>query len=213
MPSRLEILIDLLHTAGDAALATQSAAMPGYPLATSVPFAIDEHHRPVMLISRLAEHTQNLTADARASLMVARSLGEGETARASLVGEIVPIEADARLVARYLRFHPEAERCLQLGDFRFHRLQPSRIRIVGGFGNAGWMEGARLIEAPHISLDEEAKLLTEARPRLPAAITLLGIDAYGADVIVRETRSRRTFDTGPVAHDAVLPTLLRELLA
>jgi putative heme iron utilization protein len=211
MPSRLEILIDLLHSAGDAALATQSVAMPGYPFATSVPFATDEHHRPVMVISRLAEHTQNLIADAKASLMLAQSLGEGETARVSLVGEILPIDADARLVARYLRFHPEAERFLQLGDFRFHRFEPKRIRIVGGFGNAGWLDGTRLSEAPHIGLEEEAKLLAEAQPRLPDGITLLGIDAYGVDIAVDGVRGRRTFATGPVAHDAVLPTLLSEL--
>lgn len=54
MASRLKILIDLLHAPGDIGLATLSAAVPGYPFATSVPFATDEHHRPLMLISRLA---------------------------------------------------------------------------------------------------------------------------------------------------------------
>jgi hypothetical protein len=125
----------------------------------------------------------------------------------------VPIDADTLLVPRYLRFHPEAQRFLQLGDFRFHRLEPSRIRIVGGFGNAGWLEGARIIEAPHISLEEEANLIADAQPRLPGRITLLGIDAYGADIIVGGIQSRRKFATAPVAGATMLPTLLRELQA
>ena len=110
MASRLKILIDLLHTPGDIGLATHSAAVPGYPFATSVPFATDEHHRPLMLISRLAEHTQNLIADSRASLLVARELGGGEIARVSLVGNVAQIELSPLMCARYLRFHPEAER-------------------------------------------------------------------------------------------------------
>ena len=213
MPSRLAILIDLLHTPGEAALATHSVAMPGYPFATSIAFATDEHHRPVLLISRLAEHTQNLAADARASLMVARSLGDGEIARVSLVGEVLPIDADSRLVSRYLRFHPAAERFLQLGDFRFHRFEPTRIRVVGGFAQAGWLDGHQLIAAPHLPLDEEARLLDAAQPTLPAEVALLGLDAYGADIRVGGTRSRRAFKAGPVVGDAVLTTLSRELQA
>jgi putative heme iron utilization protein len=138
MRSRLEILIDLLHGAGDAALATQSLSMPGFPFASAVPFATDERHRPLLLISRLAEHTQNLNADARASLLLSRPLGDGEMARVTLLGQVAPAEASQELVARYLRYHPEAERFLRLGDFAFHRLEPVRIRVIGGFAQAGW---------------------------------------------------------------------------
>ncbi|TRZ98425.1 MAG: pyridoxamine 5'-phosphate oxidase, partial [Rhodocyclaceae bacterium] len=136
MASRLQTLIDLLHSPGDIALATHAVAVPGYPYATSVAFAPDEHHRPVMLLSRLAEHTKNLIADPRASLVFARNLGEGEIARASIVGNVAEIESDPLLVARYLRFNPDAERFLQLGDFNFYRIEPVRIRVVGGFAQA-----------------------------------------------------------------------------
>jgi len=62
----------------------------------------------------------------------------------------------------YLRYHPEAERFLQLGDFRFFRLDPLRIRVVGGFAQAGWLEGKQLIDAPFISLEDEAHLIESA---------------------------------------------------
>ena len=211
MASRRDILLDLLHSASEAGLATHSAALPGYPFASSVAFATDEHHRPVLLISRLAEHTQNLAADPRASLVVARSLGEGEIARASLMGELAPMEADARLTARYLRFQPAAERFLQLGDFCFHRFEPRRIRIVGGFGQAGWLEAADLLKAPSLDLDEEARLMEAAAPRLPAETILLGLDPYGADILVDGTRRRHTVVAGPVLGDALLAALSREL--
>lgn len=211
MSSRLEILVDLLHTAEDAALATHSAALPGYPFASAVPFATDPHHRPILLLSRLAEHTQNLAADTKASLMVARRRAEGEIARVSLVGEVVPIDADSRLVDRYLRFHREAERFLQLGDFGFHRFEPKRIRVVGGFAQAGWLDGNQFIKAPHLELDEEIALLEEARAKLPADVQLLGLDPYGADLAIEGSRTRKTFRIGPVVGEAVLPALFREI--
>ena len=201
------MLIELLHTPAELALATHSAAMPGYPFASAVAFATDEHHRPLVLISRLAEHTRNLARDARASLAVARSLGDGEIARASLVGEMHAIDADARLVERYLRFHPAAERFLQFGDFQFYRFEPKRIRVVGGFAQAGWLDGARLVDTPGLTLAEEEQLLVAARAVLPEGVGLLGLDSYGADVIVGATRSRKTFKGGPLAGDAVLAAL------
>jgi putative heme iron utilization protein len=203
MLSRLEILIDLLHGAGEAALATQSLAMPGFPFASAVPFAPDERHRPLLLISRLAEHTQNLGADARASLLLARPLGEGGMARVTLIGTVVPVAADAGLTARYLRYHPEAERFLQLGDFAFHRLEAARIRVIGGFAQAGWLEGGRLLEAACLRQDDEASLRKELALLLPADAEWLGIDAYGADLRLAGVRRRLRFPDAPLDAAAI----------
>ncbi len=211
MASRLKTLIDLLHAPGDIALATHSTAVTGFPYATEVAFATDEHHRPLLLISHLAEHTRNLLADPRASLLVARSLGEGEIARASLIGNVAEIEPSALLVARYLRYHPEAERFLQLGDFRFFRIDPLRIRVVGGFAQAGWLDGKQLIDAPFISLDDEASLVESTESSLPDGVGLLGVDAYGVDYRTGDTRIRAVFKAGPVLVDAAQAALSRVL--
>lgn len=211
MASRLETLVDLLHAPGDVALATHSAVMPGYPFATSVAFATDEHHCPLFLLSRLAEHTQNLIADSRASLLVARALGAGEIARVSLIGSVVQVEASSLLTARYLRFHPEAGRFLQLGDFRFYRFDPVRVRVVGGFAQAGWLDGKQLLEAPHIALDDEARLIEAALPSLPAGHELLGVDAYGVDYLLAGVRRRSVFKAGPAVAGSAGAALMRVL--
>lgn len=78
MLSRLELLIDQLHSVQEAALATHSTTLEGFPFASAVPFVTDEHHRPVFLISGIAEHSRNLAANPRASLMIAKALGEGK---------------------------------------------------------------------------------------------------------------------------------------
>jgi hypothetical protein len=115
------------------------------------------------------------------------------------------------LVARYLRFHPEAERFLQLGDFLFFRLDPLRIRVVGGFAQAGWLEGRQLIEAPFISLEDEAHMIESANSSLPDGIALLGVDAYGVDYRSGGTRKRAVFKAGPVLADAAQASLHRVL--
>jgi putative heme iron utilization protein len=209
MASRLKTLIDLLHGPGELAFASHSVALPGFPFATVVPFATDEQHRPLLLISRLAEHTRNLAADPRASVSVARALGDGEIARASLLGNLVEIEAPPLLVARYLRFHPAAERFLELGDFRFHRFDPLRIRVVGGFAQAGWLDARQLLEAPHIALEDEARLIEASQELLPPGRTLLGIDAYGIDYRVDAQQKRIAFKSGPVLADVAESALRR----
>ena len=211
MPPHLETLIDLLHTSGEAALATHSQAMPGYPFATAVPFATDEHHRPIFLLSRLAEHTQNLLADNRSSFLVARLLGQGEMARHSLVGHVQPIGRPPLLVRRYLRFHCEAERFLQLADFSFYRFDPVRIRVVAGFAQAGWLEGNNLLEAPCFPLDVEERLLGDAAASLSTGLKLLGVDPFGVDYLAAGQRRRAPFVAGPALAEEAGKALSRAL--
>lgn len=197
MKSRLAILVDLLHRCPDAALATHSLSLPGYPFATAVPYATDELHRPVFLISRLAEHTQNLAADPRASLLVHVRLAEGEMARATLVGDVAPIAAEPLLVQRYLRYQPEAERFLQLGDFGFFRMAPAQVRVVGGFAQAGWLDGVRLGVSPQLTLSAERAALDVLAA--PPGVALLGIDSLGVDLRRGDERLRMAFAAGPLA--------------
>jgi heme iron utilization protein len=213
MLSRLELLIDLLHAVSEAALATQSTTLDGFPFASAVPFATDAHHRPVFLISGLAEHSRNLAANPRASLMISKTLGEGEMARVSLMGTIHPIDADPLMVKRYLRFHPHAERFLQLGDFRFHRFDPAKVLTVGGFAKANWLDGSRLIEAPVIAPADEVELLAEYAQDANSQCQLRGVDAFGADMLIDGKPTRIRFGAGPVTKEAWLPTLRRELTA
>ncbi|MCX7179667.1 MAG: pyridoxamine 5'-phosphate oxidase family protein [Proteobacteria bacterium] len=211
MASRLERIIELLHATNDAALATHSQAMPGYPYASALPFVADHHHRPTFLISRLAEHTQNLGVDNRASLMLKKPGETTNIARVTLAGHVVPIESDPLLVARYLRYQPEAAQWIALPDFHFFRLEPQRIRVIGGFAQASWLDGERLHEAPSVALESEAELLATLAPKLPEDLTILGIDAYGVDFTQRGNRQRAAFTSGPVLASALAAAIRRKL--
>ena len=190
--------LHLLHTAAVGTLATHAREPGGFPYPSVLPFAPDARHRPTILISRLAEHTHNLLADPRAGFL-AVDAPDGDVLggqRVTLLGTFEPAEPEPAFVRRYLRYHPEAERYLMLGDFSFWTMRIERLRYIGGFGTMGWLDGAELDTLSPLGADKENALLDEFGQRLRGAggAELLGIDRYGADLKHAGIRRRFTFD-------------------
>src|SRR6185436_8620624 len=130
-------------------LSTISVHRPGFPYGSVTPYALSAQGAPVLLLSRLAAHTKNLLADPRASLFIGdRSAAEDPQAgaRISLLGRVSPMppadEPDAR--QRYLAAWPRAADYLALGDFAFWRLEIEEARLIAGFGEIRWLDGAAL---------------------------------------------------------------------
>src|SRR5687767_12602467 len=107
----IETLIHHLHECNTATLGTHSQHCEGYPFVTVVPIALDEIHRPVILISQLAEHTKNLLADPRTSVLMYKASTHNVLAdkRVTLVGKMFPTNLDEALVTRYCRYHSDAQ--------------------------------------------------------------------------------------------------------
>lgn len=129
----------LLRTARSGALGTLDP-QSGAPFVTLTSVATDFDGTPIILISRLSTHTQNLLKDQRASLMLAQG-GKGDPlahprltlqVQAELAG---PLELP-RLRDRYLRRHPKAKLYADFPDFAFFRLMPSEVHLNGGFARA-----------------------------------------------------------------------------
>jgi heme iron utilization protein len=192
--------LHLLHQAPTGTLATHSREPRGFPYPTLLPFAPDARHRPVILVSRLAEHTRNLLDDPRAGFLVAHASDDDvlNAPRATLLGRFEPIDAAGQeeVARRYLRYHPDAGRYLALGDFTFWAMQVERLRYIGGFGAMGWMDGADLDALEPLAADDETTLIDffEAHPARRAGLELAGVDRYGADLVVDGARTRFVFD-------------------
>jgi putative heme iron utilization protein len=130
-------------------LSTISVHRAGFPYGSVTPYALSAQGAPVLLLSRLAAHTKNLITDPRASLFVGdRSAAEDPQAggRVSLLGRVIRLpaadEPDAR--ARYLAAWPRAADYLALGDFSFWRFEIEEARLIAGFGEIRWLDGAAL---------------------------------------------------------------------
>lgn len=130
-------------------LSTHSKAMPGFPFGSVVPYCLDGAGRPLILISRIAQHTHNLQKDPKCSLLVGEREAEDVQAvgrvtvlaQGRLLDEPVDIEAAAE---RYYRFFPESQGYHAAHDFDFWVLEPVRYRFIGGFGAIHWLDEVAL---------------------------------------------------------------------
>ncbi|MFD1558792.1 HugZ family protein [Paraburkholderia silviterrae] len=212
--------LHLLHQTSTGTLATHTREPQGFPYPTLLPFAPDARHRPVILVSRLAEHTRNLQDDPRAGFLVAQLGGEDvlNAPRMTLLGLFEPSEAgadaQAPLARRYLRYHPDAARYLALGDFTFWTMRVERLRYIAGFGAMGWLDGADLDTLDPLAADEEDALIRffEAHPARRDGLALLGVDRYGADLSIDGVRTRYVFEA-PQGDTQSLHAVLADCLA
>lgn len=192
--------LHLLHRKPTGALATHSREPLGFPYPTALPFAVDARHRPIVLVSRLAEHSRNLEVDRRAGFLVVDTPPDDDVLngeRLTLLGEFAPGGLEPSLVRRYLRYHPDAERYLALGDFSFCVLEIERMRYIGGFGAMGWLDGGELDPLEPLADADETALIEyfDRHVSRPGVVRLAGVDRYGADLKVDGRRHRYPFDS------------------
>ncbi len=201
----IDDVIHLLHSVSHGALATLSERVEGYPYATVLPFVLDEQHSPVFLISSLAEHTKNLLSNPRASLVVSEESQANVLAgaRVSLTGDVTQWNADQRFVARYLRYQPDGERYLALGDFAFFRMTVKHVRAIAGFGAMGWIEPERWSQIATLSSAAEAETIKGMQILFSDNFHLLGIDPYGADCVRAGVRERHRFENTPLSGETL----------
>ncbi len=180
-PSSAERVRTLFSLASVATLSTMSRKVPGFPFGSLMPYALDQAGRPIFLVSNMAMHTQNLKADARASLFCGPAGAEDDplgAARATLVGTVDAVPPNELAAARelYLARHEKSRSWVDFDDFGFFRLEPVEIYYVGGFGVMGWVSAADYAAASpdplaadaagilaHMNADHQDSLLLLAR--------------------------------------------------
>jgi heme iron utilization protein len=114
----------------------------GYPYASLVNFATDLAGKPVIFISRLARHTQNLLNNPKASLLAARLPASGDVLtgpRVTVLGTLASVTRE-EVGGRYADHHPQARMYLDFPDFSFWRLEPELVHAVAGFGRIETLE-------------------------------------------------------------------------
>ncbi|WP_260962409.1 HugZ family pyridoxamine 5'-phosphate oxidase [Pseudomonas citri] len=126
-------------------LSTHSRSMPGFPFGSVVPYCLDEQGRPLILISRIAQHTHNLQKDPKCSMLVGERGAEDVQAvgRLTYLAEAQRLEDSAAIEAaaeRYYRYFPDSRNYHKAHDFDFWVLNPVRHRYIGGFGAIHWVD-------------------------------------------------------------------------
>lgn len=148
-PTFAERARTLVYLGRTGSLSTLSRKQPGFPFGSVMPYGLDDHGRPIFLISTMAMHTQNLQADSHASLLVTQQDTEGEplgASRVTLLGNVLPVPKPELIEARklYLERHANSRYWVDFEDFSFYRMDIVDVYYVGGFGVMGWVSAARL---------------------------------------------------------------------
>ncbi len=224
----------LMRRQAHAALAT---TLDGRPYVSLVAVVCDLDASPLLLLSDLAQHSRNMAADPRISLLFD---GDGRdhppadplaAPRLSLLGEAVVSVDDERLLARFTAHHPSAAAYAGFADFRLYRVTIGRGHLVAGFGRISWAEpdelrfagaAAALAEAEagiiaHMNTDHaDAVALYAGRllGRDGAGWQMTGIDPEGIDLRNEADAARLDFAAflteGPVLN---APAARRALVA
>jgi putative heme iron utilization protein len=202
-----------LRRTRSAVLSTHSKRFEGYPFGSIAPFVLDQDGNPLILISTIAEHTKNISANPKVSLIAfdpaAPDMQAG--ARLTLLGEAhVANKQDSYLRQRYLRYFPQAAQYFDMHDFLFHRIAISQARYIGGFGNIHWIEGAALLPPPnqlagletgileHMNHDHADSLIAYCHYRhgfAPESAEMVGVDSDGFDLRANNALWRFDFET------------------
>ena len=163
-PSHAEKAKSLAARSGSAFLATMHQELR-HPYGSVVNVALDRAGRPFTFLSRMAEHTANLRAEPRCSVLVSEVQGGGggadqlATARLTMVGtmrEVLPRDGGGdedggekeggEYQRRFLLAHPGAF-YVEFEDFLCFRLEISAVRFIGGFGEMSWVTPAAFLAA------------------------------------------------------------------
>jgi putative heme iron utilization protein len=206
-------------------LSTHSKSMPGYPFGSVVPYCLDDEGRPLILISRIAQHTHNLRLDAKCSLLVGERGAEDVQAvgRVTLMAEAEKITDGVRIEAaaqRYYRYFPESESYHSAHDFDFWVLKPVRYRFIGGFGAIHWLDhvalanpfagAAEISMVEHMNVDHTKAIAHYVElAGLPATLpaVLVGIDSEGMHLRIGQSLYWLAF-----AEPCNTPTQVRQAL-
>ena len=146
-PAFAERARTLMYLGRIGSLSTLSRKQPGFPFGSVMPYGLDDHGRPIFLISTMAMHTQNLQADPRASLLVTQDDGGSDplgASRVTLVGNVLRITETEVPEARklYLARYANSKYWVDFEDFSFYRMDVVDVYYVGGFGVMGWVSAA-----------------------------------------------------------------------
>jgi putative heme iron utilization protein len=200
----------LIRSQDRGALATVDSA--GAPHASLVLYATDGDGHPLLLISRLAAHTQNLLADARTALLVDGTAGHAQplTGPRVTVSGVAAISDDPADRTRFLARHPDAVFYAGFADFATWKLTVESGYLVAGFGAIHVLPGSDLVRPRPAALAEaEPRIVAHMNEDYGDAIVLCanvllgragdgwrmtGIDTEGCDLRRIGTVARLPFD-------------------
>ena len=198
------------------------ARASGAPYVSLVTIATNMSGAPIMLISKLALHTQNLLVNPQASLLFDGTSRTGDPlagGRVTLMGQAIPSN-DTNDRQRFLARHRTSQMYAEFPDFAFYTFNIESAHFIGGFGRIvdlkpsdlllDLLGAAHLITAQrdvvsHMNADHAGALAlyaTQLAGRPPGPWLMSGIDPEGFDLVCDGEVARIAFGTKVLSANA-----------
>jgi heme iron utilization protein len=203
-------------------------AFAGWPSTSMVTVVAAWDGSPVLMLSDIAYHAQNIKADARCALMFDGTedfANPQEGPRVSVVGKLKKTN-DKKLHERFLQRHPRARMYAGFGDFNFYKMDVEKFHFVGGFARAIWVnkrkallqkkDWAEIAESEQGIIEHMNADHTEALRLYGANLIgkrgkhwqMIGIDPEGFDLKCGTKIHRLNFDTSNTTSGKYRETLI-----
>ena len=153
MSSEASNVIKLLEDRNFGVLSTYSLEVEGYPFGSVTPYGLSDAYCPLIYISDIAQHTKNISNDNRVSLTVLEARPDEcqdpqKYGRVTVLGRAIDLTGSGEILSnslqRYFHRFPESKKYQNVHGFRLFKIDPVRIRYIGGFGQIFWMEPNQL---------------------------------------------------------------------
>ena len=136
--------VNLYRSTNAAILSTMSKKYEGYPFGSFITYVSDKNRTLLMYTSDIAQHTKNLKTNSKACVTLFKldtEYDKQNSSRLTLMGDLkdVPVDDLEECQQRFIKFLPESKKYSSMHDFKFYKLEISRIRWIGGFGDIAWL--------------------------------------------------------------------------
>lgn len=207
-------MFKLLTHEDDGVLSTISLDVPGYPFGSVTPYCLDSNFIPNILISSIAQHTKNIIANPKVSLLINEKnikANKQSLSRLTYVGEAQKVTDDADIKKRYISYFSAASEYFETHNFSFYRINPVRLRFIGGFGKIYWIEKESLTLKNIFPLMDELKVVEHMNKdhlqnlkdymhfylghenKEGDVLRMIGLDQFGVDLSLNEVKHRIDF--------------------
>jgi putative heme iron utilization protein len=224
-------MFKLLTHEGVGVLSTISLDVEGYPFGSVTPYCLDSDFIPNILISSIAQHTKNINANQKVSLLISETNNKSNKQslrRLTYVGQAEKVTHDEDIKKRYLSYFPGAAGYFKTHDFSFYRINPVRFRFIGGFGKIYWIEKESLQLKNIFPINDELKIVEHMNKdhdhnlkdyvrfylghewREGDSVRMVGVDQFGVDLSLNEVKHRIDFK-GPLKSAAEARSVFVEM--
>ncbi|MCB9945574.1 MAG: pyridoxamine 5'-phosphate oxidase family protein [Geminicoccaceae bacterium] len=168
----------------------------GEPYVSFVPVALDFDATPVLLLSDLSEHTLNVRADPRISLLFDATRERdipADGARLTVQGSLAR-SGEGRHERRFIARHPSASIYAEFADFNIYAVDGRHAHLVEGFGKARWLRTADILLAD-VDMARLEAIEAGFHGMECGKFTVSGIDPDGIDLRHEGSIGRLWLDT------------------